>query len=70
MFLRPKFLLFALVAALASACGLKGPLYRPDEPPNQEVTPTDDPAAAAKKKQSDPPVQPPDPARPAVPPQN
>jgi predicted small lipoprotein YifL len=70
MFLRPKFLLFALVAALAAACGLKGPLYRADEPQDQAVTPTDDPAAAAKKKQSEPPVQPPDPDRPAVPPQN
>ena len=70
MFSRPKFLLFALVAACASACGLKGPLYRPDEPANQAVTPTDDPAAATKKKPSEPPVQPPDPDRPAVPPQH
>ncbi|HTJ16431.1 MAG TPA: lipoprotein [Steroidobacteraceae bacterium] len=70
MFLRPKILLFVLVAALASACGLKGPLYRPDEPPDQTVTPTDDSAAAAKKKQGEAPVQPPDPDRPAVPPQN
>ena len=71
MLLRPKFLLLALVAALAAACGLKGPLYRADEPPqDQAVTPTDDPAAAAKKKQSEPPVQPPDPDRPAVPPKN
>jgi predicted small lipoprotein YifL len=70
MFLRPKFLLFAFVATLAAACGLKGPLYRADEPQGQTVTPTDDPAAAAKKKQSEPPVQPPDPDRPAVPPQN
>ena len=70
MRLRPKFLLFALVAVLAAACGLKGPLYRPDEPQNQAVTPTDDPAGAAKKKQSEPPVQPPDPDRPAVPPKN
>ena len=70
MFLRPKILLFVLVAALASACGLKGPLYRPDEPPDQTVTPTDDSAAAAKKKQGEAPAQPPDPDRPAVPPQN
>ena len=70
MFLRPKFLLFILVALLASSCGLKGPLYRPDKPQDQAVTPTDDPAAAGKKKQSEPPVQPPDPDRPAVPPQN
>jgi predicted small lipoprotein YifL len=70
MLLRPKFLLCALVAALASACGLKGPLYRPDQPQEQSVTPTDDPAAASKKKPSEPPIQPPDPDRPAVPPQN
>ena len=69
MFLRPKFLLFVLVAALAAACGLKGPLYRADEPQDQTVTPTDDPAAAAKKKQSEPPVQPSAP-NPAVPPKN
>lgn len=59
MLVRPKFLLFVLVALLASSCGLKGPLYRPDEQQDQAVTPTDDPAAAAKKKQSEPPVQPP-----------
>ena len=69
MFLRPKFLLFVLVALLASSCGLKGPLYRPDEAQDQAVTPSDDPAAA-KKKQGEAPVQPPDPDRPAVPPQN
>jgi predicted small lipoprotein YifL len=70
MFLRPKFLLLMLVALLASSCGLKGPLYRPDESRNGAVTPTDDPAAASKKKQSSPPVQPPDPDRPAVPPKH
>jgi predicted small lipoprotein YifL len=70
MFLRPKFLLFALVAALAAACGLKGPLYRADQPQDQSVTPTDDSATSAKKKQTESAVQPPDPDRPAVPPQN
>jgi predicted small lipoprotein YifL len=70
MVLRPKFLLFALVATLASACGLKGPLYRPDEKQDEAVTPTDDSAAAAKKKQSEPSVQPPDPDRPAQPPKH
>jgi predicted small lipoprotein YifL len=70
MFLRPKFLLFVLVALLASSCGLKGPLYRPDEAQDQAVTPSDDPAAAKKKQQSESAVQPPDPDRPAVPPQN
>ena len=70
MFSRPKFLLLILVALLASSCGLKGPLYRPDEQRSDTVTPTDDSAAAAKKKQGEAPVQPPDPDRPAVPPQN
>lgn len=70
MLLRPKFLLWVLVASLASSCGLKGPLYRPDEQQNGAVKPSDDPAAAAKKKQSEPPIQPPDPDRPAVPPKN
>jgi predicted small lipoprotein YifL len=69
MLLRPKLLLFAVVATLASACGLKGPLYRPDEQQDQAVTPTDDSAAAAKKKQSET-VQPPDPDRPAQPPKH
>jgi predicted small lipoprotein YifL len=64
MLLRPKFLLFALVAMLAAACGLKGPLYRPDGQQDQAVTPTDESATAAKKKQSEP-IQPPDPDRPA-----
>jgi predicted small lipoprotein YifL len=69
MFSRPKFLLFVLVALLASSCGLKGPLYRPDEQRSDTVMPTD-PAGTAKKKQGEPNVQPPDPDRPAVPPGN
>ena len=70
MFPRPKFLLFILVALLASSCGLKGPLYRPDEQSSETVTPTDDSAGTAKKKQGESTVQPPDPDRPAVPPGN
>lgn len=70
MFLRPKFLLFAFVALLASACGLKGPLYRPDEQSSATVTPTDDSTGTTKKKQGEPTVQPPDPDKPAVPPGN
>ena len=73
----PKFLLWALVALLASACGLKGPLYRADEPhadeaQNEAVTPAEDPASATRKKPGETSVQPPgtpaDPDRPAVPP--
>ena len=74
MFLRPKFLpefvLGVLVALLASSCGLKGPLYRPDQPSGGTVTPTDDSTGTAKKKQGEPAVQPPDPDKPAVPPGN
>ena len=74
MFLRPKFLRksvsWVLVALLASSCGLKGPLYRPDDKPGATVTPTDDSTGAAKKKQGEPAVQPPDPDKPAVPPGN
>ena len=69
MFSRPKFLLLILVALLASSCGLKGPLYRPDEQRSDTVTPTDDSAGTTKKK-GEPGVQPPDPERPAVPPGN
>jgi predicted small lipoprotein YifL len=39
MLLWPKFLLFSCVVLLASSCGLKGPLYRPDEPKNETVAP-------------------------------
>ena len=71
MFLRPKLLLFILVALLASSCGLKGPLYRPDEQRNGSVTPTDESAGSTKKKQGESSVQqPPDPDKPAVPPGN
>jgi predicted small lipoprotein YifL len=75
LLMRPKALLGASIAAvlvllLVTSCGLKGPLYRSDEPQDQAVTPTDEAAAAAKKKQNESPVQPPDPDRPAVPPQN
>jgi predicted small lipoprotein YifL len=69
---RPKFLLFAsaFVALLASSCGLKGPLYRADEPTNETVAPVGDPTDVGKKKPGESSVQPPatDPDRPAVPP--
>ena len=76
MLLRPKFpprflsLISLLVALLASSsCGLKGPLYRPDEPQNETVTPAEN-AAAGKKKPGESSGRPPatDPDRPAVPP--
>jgi predicted small lipoprotein YifL len=68
----PKFLLFVplLVALLASACGLKGPLYQPDEAKQESVAPLEDPNEAGKKKPGESTVQPPatDPDRPTVPP--
>jgi predicted small lipoprotein YifL len=74
---RTKFSLLAVLSLTAAACGLKGPLYRPDEARNESVTPTQ-PGETNKKKDTssstqpgehtEPPVAPPDPDRPAVPP--
>lgn len=74
-------IVLAVVSLTAAACGLKGPLYRPDEQKDATVAPAE-PAATPKKKdnasstplpseqsdQSQAPVAPPDPDRPAVPP--
>ena len=74
MLLRPKFLsrflLFAFVVLIASSCGLKGPLYHPDETKNETVAPAEDATGATRKKQGESSTQPPaiDPDRPAVPP--
>jgi predicted small lipoprotein YifL len=65
---RTKFILLALASLTATACGLKGPLYRPGEPSDATVSPATDPVGATKKKQGEPSVTPPDPDRPAVPP--
>jgi predicted small lipoprotein YifL len=58
-----KMLALAVVSLTAVACGLKGPLYQPDAPkaevPNGETT---------QKKKDPGSVAPPDPDRPAVPP--
>ena len=71
-------LTFAVLSLTAAACGLKGPLYRPDEPRSGSVSPTN-PVEPARKKgtgsaapgeQSEPPLAPPDPDRPVVPPNN
>jgi predicted small lipoprotein YifL len=73
MLSRTKFALLAVVSLTAAACGLKGPLYRTDDPQHQTpksetVQPAaGDPAGEAKKKDSTS-VSPPDPDRPAVPP--
>jgi predicted small lipoprotein YifL len=67
----PKVLFFAFVVLVASSCGLKGPLYRTDEPPRSDsVAPAQNPEAG-KKKPVESSVQPPatDPDRPAVPPE-
>jgi len=81
---RTKFPLLVVLAALsltAAGCGLKGPLYRPDEARPESVTPapaqTSDETAKKKdsiprspqpNEQNEPPVSPPDPDRGAVPP--
>jgi predicted small lipoprotein YifL len=78
---RTKLALLAALSLTAAACGLKGPLYRPDEAKNDSVTPANPaqpPHETSKKKDtsssttpgevSEPGVSPPDPNRPAVPP--
>ena len=74
----PKFLLFACIALTTAACGLKGPLYRPDAQRAESVPPASESAGSTRKKdntgstapgqQTEPPVSPPDPDRPVVPP--
>jgi predicted small lipoprotein YifL len=74
-------IVFAVVSLTAAACGLKGPLYRADEAKDETVAPADAAATPKKKdnasstappsersEQSEAPVAPPDPDRPAVPP--
>lgn len=78
MIVRRKFALLALLCLAAAACGLKGPLYRPDDTKQEEVAPASAPSGAVKKKDgasgnppgkpSEPSVSPPDPDRPSVPP--
>jgi len=72
---------FAVLSLTTAACGLKGPLYRPDEAP-ESVTSTQPgatssetpkkkestPRASQPNEQNEPPVSPPDPDRGAVPP--
>lgn len=60
---RTRFIFFAVLSLTAAACGLKGPLYRPDEP--KAETPSSE---TAQKKKDPTSVAPPDPDRPAVPP--
>lgn len=72
-------LTLAVLSLTAAACGLKGPLYRPDEPHPGSVAPANSTETTKKKdntgstppgEQSEPPVAPPDPDRPVVPPNN
>jgi predicted small lipoprotein YifL len=78
---RTKLALLAALSLTAAACGLKGPLYRPDEARNESVTPAnpapasnetpkkkDTPSSTVPGEPSEPGVSPPDPDRPAVPP--
>lgn len=72
--------MLAVLSLTAAACGLKGPLYRPDEARNESVTSGQPSETTTKKKdtssgstqpgeqQNEPPVSPPDPDRSAVPP--
>ena len=78
----PSLAVLAALSLTAAACGLKGPLYQPDEARPESVTPTQPSATSdqtTKKKdsiprstqpneQNEPPVSPPDPDRGAVPP--
>lgn len=81
MLARTKLAFLAALSLTAAACGLKGPLYRPDEARNESVTPANpaqQPNESPKKKdtssnttpgeESEPGVSPPDPDRAAVPP--
>ena len=79
MLSRTKLSLLAVLSLTAAACGLKGPLYRPDEAKDESVT-SGQPAETTKKKdsssgnvqpgeqQNEPPVSPPDLDRAVVPP--
>jgi predicted small lipoprotein YifL len=66
MLSRTKILLLAL-SLTAAACGLKGPLYRPDEAAGTAVEPTAGESASQQKKKDPTSVSLPDPDRPAVP---
>lgn len=77
MLSRTKLSLLAVLSLTAAACGLKGPLYRPDEAKDESVTSEQQPSETTKKKassvqpgeqQNEPPVSPPDPDRAVVPP--
>lgn len=77
MLARTRLSLLLVLSLMAAACGLKGPLYRPDEARNGTVTPAQ-PGETTRKKdtstatqpgeQTEPPIAPPDPNRPVVPP--
>jgi predicted small lipoprotein YifL len=68
MLSRTKILFLLAVSLTDAACGLKGPLYRPDEPAATAVEPTAQDPASPQKKKDPTSVSPPDPDRPAVPP--
>jgi predicted small lipoprotein YifL len=81
MLSRTKLTLLAMLSLTAAACGLKGPLYRTDEPQPESVTPgqtsettkkkdTTSPGSTPSEQKIEPPVSPPDPDRSAVPPNN
>jgi predicted small lipoprotein YifL len=77
---RQKFASIALLSLTAGACGLKGPLVRPQDIKDEAVVPASEPQSTVptKKKEGtsgsaqgervEPPVSPPDPNRPKPPP--
>jgi predicted small lipoprotein YifL len=73
MLARTKLSLLIALSLAATACGLKGPLYRPDEARSESTTPGQTPkkkdtSVSPPGEQTEPPVAPPDPDRPVVPP--
>jgi predicted small lipoprotein YifL len=65
---RTKIIFLASLSLTAAACGLKGPLYRPDAPQAETPASATQPSETAPKKKDPTSVSPPDPDRPAVPP--
>jgi predicted small lipoprotein YifL len=67
--IRPARFLTALATLLfTAACGLKGPLYLPDESKEEVAAPASDESdTQSQKKDRSPSVSPPDPDRPAEP---
>jgi predicted small lipoprotein YifL len=73
MLSRTQLSLLIVLSLSVTACGLKGPLYRPDEARSESTAPGQphkkkDTPASPPGEQTEPPIAPPDPDRPVVPP--